>query len=226
MDPLLNQLPPQAGAYTRGVKGFKHPFFGSLACQRSRSYRDTPTLCQGYWPTFYEEKRKKKVSTPPPHPTPLSDIFRAGAASRPASNCKTPPLRKSCVRHYPQGVTLWHYHEQVSFFSPPNHIKVSKHNFDSAHSCMGGGTLGADNEVADSGGGGGHPLFVNNGEPLQLYCPSRDSAAHDSAKFRERNAWKLPSFGHRGNSYQCRPQDMGAHLSFAPWIPFPKESFL
>ena len=90
-----------------------------LACllERSVMYRDTPTLCQEIWLKFllkkekkcwyqvwlklYQGKKTKKykewsppIPSPPPPPPPLllSYFFRAGAASRPASSCKTPPL--------------------------------------------------------------------------------------------------------------------------------------
>ena len=33
--------------------------------------------------------------------------------------------------------------------------------------------------LSTDNGVGGHPLFVDNGMPLQLYCPSQASAAHD-----------------------------------------------
>ena len=40
---------------------------------------------------------RNKCRIPPPPPPPLSDFFKAGAASLPASDCKTPPLEKSRV---------------------------------------------------------------------------------------------------------------------------------
>ena len=47
---------------------------------------------------------------------------------------------------------------RTNFFFPNNRMMTEL--------CMGSGSLSADNEV------GRHPLFVNNGVPLQLYCPS------------------------------------------------------
>ena len=47
-----------------------------------------------YMENLGENLREEKRVAPPPH-----DFFMAGAASRPATNCKTPPLETSCVRH-------------------------------------------------------------------------------------------------------------------------------
>ena len=49
---------------------------------------------------FSEEENKVPVGSPPP-PRPLSDYFRAGAASLPASTCKIPPLKKKKIVRTP-----------------------------------------------------------------------------------------------------------------------------
>ena len=106
-----------------GIRGVQTPLFGSrffmcffffffffwggvcsLACQRGWSCMRIP-LCCG-WEidlTFFEEENivpRVLPQPPPPPPGPvLSNFLRAGAPSRPGTNCKTPPLRKSYVRH-------------------------------------------------------------------------------------------------------------------------------
>ena len=111
----------EASTQWRGVRGIQTPplldqgkshllllfpppppfiYFCSLACQRGWSC--TRILVWENETTFL--RTKKGVGPPPPPPPPplLSDFFRAGAgvASRPADNCKTPPLRNPAyIRH-------------------------------------------------------------------------------------------------------------------------------
>ena len=112
---ILSWLWP--GGYAWGVRGFKRPLwirifiaFFLLACllERSVMSEDTPTPClenRVRFFLFFEKKVSEFSPPPPPHPTPppLREFFKAGAATRPAFNCKTIPLKKkkkSCVRHW------------------------------------------------------------------------------------------------------------------------------
>ena len=94
-------------ARTRGdVRGFQPPppplclapfFFLLAACFSERGWSCTRILLPlRVWEidtTFFLGKKKVSESPPPPF------FFRAGAPSLPGINCKTPPLKKSCVRH-------------------------------------------------------------------------------------------------------------------------------
>ena len=86
--------------------GFKHPpldpifffFFARLL------YREVGHV-RGPLPRVWETdptRWKTKCRSPPPPPPPCSTTFLglARMASWPASNCKTPPLRNFCVRHW------------------------------------------------------------------------------------------------------------------------------
>ena len=89
-------LQARGGRGVMGVQTPPPPLFGSVSFFSRLLVREDGNIQRYYYPTPGMKNwhnflgRKKRCWNPPPPPPPWATFFRAGAASRPASNFKIP----------------------------------------------------------------------------------------------------------------------------------------